>query len=228
MARIKHKIAVLIALYKSKEFLTSKIESIKRQTAFEDALFIFLNCQDDDCEAPCKELLKSHRNIRHVYFNEHVSLYQSWNHGIIISNTEYICNYNADDQWHPEFLEKCINELDRDDSTSVLSTGVLVTDLPNQLWPEWNYQDKMPKHVYPLSSPGPSPVWRRSLHKKYGNFGNYHVIGDARFWEKCYANGEKFGIIRDDLVLYFRNPNSLERRRCNQTGDRLLDIDLTR
>ena len=43
MARIKHKIAVLIALYKSKEFLTSKIESIKRQTAFEDALFIFLN-----------------------------------------------------------------------------------------------------------------------------------------------------------------------------------------
>ncbi len=228
MARPKHKITVLIALYKSREYIASKIESIKQQTAFEDALFIFLNCLDDECEGPCKQLVKSNRNVRHVYFDQHIGLYETWNYGLKISDTEYVCNYNADDQWHPEFLEKCLSELDANKSIGIISTGVLITDVPNQLWPEWNYQDRMPKHTYPLSSPGPSPVWRRSLHKKYGNFGDYHVIGDARFWEKCYAAGEKFRLIRDDLVLYFRNPNSLERRRCHQTGDRLIDIDLSK
>jgi hypothetical protein len=55
-------------------------------------------------------------------------------------------------------------------------------------------------------------MWRRSLHKKYGLFGDYRVIGDAKLWEKWYGGGVKFGTINKNMVLYLNHIDSLERR----------------
>jgi hypothetical protein len=39
---------------------------------------------------------------------------------------------------------------------------------------------------------GPMPVWRRSLHEKYGFFdGKMHSAGDYEFWLRLTSSGEK-------------------------------------
>lgn len=222
-----YRIVVLVALYKSGKFIESKIQSIKQQTILNDALIVFLNCQNHDNElAACETFAAERSNIVNIVFNEHIQLYPSWNIGIQRTKSQYMTNYNADDQWHPTYLERCCNYLDQNGSVGIVSTGVLITHIPNQVWPNWTSHDKMPAYAYPLSTAGPCPVWRRTLHDKYGYFGNYRVIGDARMWEKFHAGGEKFGLIKDDLALYYASKDSLERRHDPVTGQSFRDIDL--
>jgi len=223
---MKPKVTVLVALYKAGEFLQSKLKSLERQTIFNQAKIIFLNCQNHDNESElCTKFADTHQNVQHILFDEHISLYESWNVGITQSDSLYLVNYNADDQWHPQFLERCVDFLDKNAQYAIISTGVLITDIPNQLYPNWNHFGKMPAFAYPLSSAGPCPMWRRKLHEKYGLFENYRVIGDARFWERLHAGQEQFGLINDDLVLYYTSKDSLERRR-DEAGISYIDLDL--
>ncbi len=69
-------------------------------------------------------------------------------------------------------------------------------------------------------------MWRRSLHDKYGYFGNYRTIGDARIWETWHANNEKFSRLDEDLVLYYSYRDSLERRIDKETGKTYRELDL--
>lgn len=219
---------VLCALYKSGNYLVSKLQSIRNLKAMQDARFIFLNCMNLDNEKVLvNSFAEEYDNITHVTFNNHIRLYESWNVGIKMSDTEYICTYNADDQWHPNYLVSMMEFLDQHKEYNIVSSGVLITDMPNQVYPDWDRQiGKIPQYAYPKSSAGPCPMWRRSLHAKYGYFGNYRVIGDARFWEAMHAGGERFGLLDKDLVLYLANPNSLERRNDESTGRNLRDLDL--
>lgn len=220
------RVTVLVAIYKAKRFLQSKFKSLLQQTAFNDSHIFLLNCQDLQGESAfCKKFAADHTNVSYVEFDEHIGLYASWNHAILNSRSDYIVNYNADDQWHPEYLQKCVNYLDEHEQCAIVTTGVLVTDRPNSLYPAWSHIGRIPASPYPLGTAGPSPMWRRSMHDKYGLFGDYQVIGDAKFWERLHAGGEQFHLIPDDLVLYYTSPDSLERRVDEKTGMKILDLE---
>jgi len=223
---MQYKILILIAVYKARQYVESKIASLVQQTIFNQCKILFLNCQNLENEnEEIEKAAAQYANIEIVNFSEYVKLYDSWNIGISQNlNIPYCTNYNMDDQWNPTYLEKAIQHLEETDA-DIVSSGVLVTDTINQVWPNWSPTGRMPLATYPASTAGPSPVWRMALHEKYGLFGSYLTIGDARIWETWYANGVKFGLISEDLVLYYRNPESLERRR-DSSGVLLRDVDL--
>lgn len=222
-----YKVAVLIAFYKSQRYVEAKLKCIRAQTIFNDAIFVILNCQnlenEKDIYTPFENAWE---NVISIDYPEYTKLYPTWNDGIKATSSDYIVNFNADDQWNPQYLERCVRWLDRHDDYAVVSTEILQTTTPNQLWPRWDHiTGKLPSHTYPFTTAGPCPVWRRSLHSKYGYFEDYYVISDARMWEKWHAGGEKFGILKEELALYYHDTNSLERRH-HESGGLLRDIDL--
>jgi len=220
-------ITILVSIYQAGAFLHAKIKNLLQIENFEDCWIVLLNCQDLHNESLIyADFVGQHPNVLEIKYSQHINLYPTWNDGIAITNSRYIMNSNVDDMLHPEYVRTCTRYLDENHDVSVVSSKVLMTDTPNQIWPEWDWCDQMPFHAYPLSSAGPCPVWRRSLHDKYGYFNDFRVIGDARMWEKWYAGGEKFGLIDKQLVLYLRNPHSLERRADPITGVSLRDLDL--
>jgi glycosyltransferase involved in cell wall biosynthesis len=223
---VKKRVAILIAVYKASGYVESKIASLLDQTALDQAQVVLLNCQDLENESHLFRTFKTSDNVLEIVYTNYKKLYGTWNDGIKASNSDFIVNYNMDDQWHPDFLKKCISFLDANPDFATVSTRVLITDTPNQVWSrkQWHPTDELPFLPYPLSSAGPSPMWRRSLHEKYGLFQDHYVISDALMWEKWLEGGEKFGLIDEPLTLYYRNPNSLERR--HEGGMRLIDIDL--
>lgn len=191
---------------------------------FDSTQFILLNCQNLDSERSMYIDFLRHPNVSEILYDQHVKLYTTWNDGIRVSHSDYIVNSNIDDHWRPDFLEVCASFLERSTQHAVVSTRILTTSMANQI-DSWQSDGELPFLPYPQSTAGPCPMWRRSLHDQYGYFDNHHVIGDARMWEKWHAGGEKFGLIDMPLVLYYRNPESLERR-SNADGVRLRDIDL--
>ena len=222
------KITVLVAIYKAGKFIEAKIENLKKQTIFKDCNIILLNCQDLDKESHYyKEFFSDNDNITEIFHYNHVKLYKSWNNGIQETSSKYIINSNVDDMWDPNYLKECVKFLDNNESYACVTSQILVTDIPNQYdHTSWKHVSKIPSDTYPNTTAGPSPMWRRSLHKKYGYFGDYHVVGDDKMWEKWYAGGEKFGLINRDMVLYYMSVNSLERRVDPKTKISLRNIDL--
>lgn len=195
---------------------------------FNDCWIVLLNCQNLEGESALfAEFVNQHENVIEIRYNEYIKLYSSWNDGIKNTDSEYIVNYNMDDQWHPEYLETCTKWLNENQDHAIVSSGCYVACNPNQVWPNWKWIDKMPFYKYPLSTAGPCPVWRRVLHDKYGYFEDHYVISDAKFWEQLYTGNEKFGLIDSFMVLYYQNPESLERRCDPKTGQPLITIDKT-
>jgi len=220
-------ITILVGIYDSRKFIEAKIRNLQQLTVFSDCWVVLLNCLDLGRESEIyADFVRDNDNVIEIRYSTHVHLYPTWNDGIVVTNSTYIMNSNVDDMLHPDYVSLCTEYLDSHPDIAVVSSRVIMTDTPNQIYPDWEWCDEMPFHAYPQSTAGPCPVWRRSLHEKYGYFDNYRVIGDARMWEKWLAGGEKFGLLDKKLVLYLRNPNSLERRRDPTTGRSLRELDL--
>lgn len=217
---------ILIAIYKAGQYIEAKIKNLKQQTYFDRCNIVLLNCQNLDNEATVyADFLAENPNVMEISYDKHTRLYPTWNDGIKTTESTYIMNSNVDDMLHPQYVEACSKWLDENQDYCCVTTGILLTHKPNQLWPNWDWKDRLPFRVYPTSTAGPCPLWRRSLHDKYGFFGNYRVIGDAKMWEKWLAGGEKFGMLKRDFVLYYAHSGSLERR-TDTKGQSFRDLDL--
>jgi len=227
---IPHKlITILVALYEAGHFLRAKLQNLEQLVDFDKCWIVLLNCENKHNEADVyADFAARHSNVIVIRYNLHVNLYATWNHGIISTNSTYVMNSNVDDLLHPEYVRICTNYLDAHKKIAVVSSKVMVTDIPNQTWPDWEFLHPMPFLAYPLATAGPCPVWRKSLHYTYGLFDvRCEVVGDAIMWEKWVLGGEVFGLIDQQLALYYRNPRSLERRR-DENGVSLIQKDLVR
>lgn len=220
-------LTILVALWKAGRFLEAKIENLRALDGFEKCWIVLLNCENHDNESEIyRQFLEENDNVIDIRYDQHINLYPTWNDGIKATKSRYVMNSNADDMLHPTYAQRCCHWLDSHQEYACVSSSVLVTMEPNQAdHIKWKSKRKMPFHPYPLSSAGPCPVWRRSLHGKYGYFGDYRVIGDARMWELWHAGKEQFGMIKEDLVLYYRTNSSLEMR-FDHNGTLYRDLDI--
>ena len=220
------KVTILIAVHEAAQHVESKIKSLIAQTIINDCTIVLLHCQNHQNEIELFDAFATSRaNVIRVFHRQHEWLYDSWNTGLLVTDSEYVTTYNMDDQWHPEFLQTTTSYLDANQQVGIVSTRILVTDQPNQVWPDWTNIAEIPFYPYPESTAGPSPVWRRSLHHSHGLFTSYRTIGDARIWEKWYAAGEQFAVIDVPFTLYYLNKTSLERRR-DENGHSYRELDL--
>ncbi len=220
------RVSVLVAIYRSGKFLGDKLKTLQNQSAFNKCQFILLNCQNIDNERSIYEKFATQENVITIEYTDYQYLYATWNDGITLARSDYIMNSNADDMLHPECIEHLINALDNNHDHDVVHGDSYVTDIPNQHWPRWSYHGLI-KTMYPLGTAGPCPMWRRSLHDRFGLFDNYRSIGDARIWEKWYMNNVKFLHVPGALSLYYHAPgHNLEVRLDTLTGKSLRTLDL--
>lgn len=95
--------SVIIPLYNKEKFIKNTLESVLNQT-FEDFELLIVNDGSTDSS---EAVVQSFSDKRIHYFhktNEGVSAAR--NFGIERSNSQYIAFIDADDRWHPDFLEK--------------------------------------------------------------------------------------------------------------------------
>ena len=71
--------------------------------------------------------------------------------------------------------------------------------------------------LYSHNIPHCCPVWRKSLHNKFGYFNEkeYGTYADYEFWLRCMDDSTLFGFIPIVSVIYYINPNSHGRRNAN-------------
>ena len=150
----------------------------------------------DDTEAVVQEWVQKDARVRYIR-QENQSVAVARNNGIASTNAKFVCCLDADDAIEPEFIEKCVRELERDNSLGLVYTKIrhILPDGRTGVspWPgEWDFDDQLRrKNQVPTCN-----VFRREVWENLGGFKKrYCPIGagseDAEFWTRIGAYGWK-------------------------------------
>ncbi|HHH42529.1 MAG TPA: glycosyltransferase, partial [Gammaproteobacteria bacterium] len=142
--------------------------------------------------------------------------YAAWNRAIAEANGKYLTSANTDDRHVPTAYERMVSELEANPDVALVYADSAVTRVENAgieaapveayfRWPGFD-----PRHLFSVCYIGPQPMWRRSVHDRYGLFDEeMTVAGDYDFWLRM-AGTEIFRHIPEVLGLYLAAASSIE------------------
>lgn len=187
------KIALLVSIYNSGEWIESRLKNLLEATSNIDAEIICMNADSPDPLDHMIPLAYASMNDKFHYIKlpTRIGIYEAWNEAIKISNSEYLANANTDDLSGPLLYKTLCDYMDTNKNCGVSycswwSIGAAPKD--------WNSgQGGEPVNPgqfagnFDRAQIGHFPVWRKSLHDQVGFFdGSLTALGDADFWAKVY------------------------------------------
>lgn len=213
----KPRVTIITSVWNGDEYIEGFLADITRQTIFADSELILINANSPgNEEAVIKPYLERFPNIVYVKLEKDPGIYSVWNQAIKMAKSDLISNANLDDRSHPEALELHVKMLESDPSIDLVYGDTNITTIPNSKFETCPKFDK--KFVREFSHkdmlydclPGPRPVWRKSMHERYGYFDPFfESSGDYEMWLRAVSQGSQFKKIDGAYVLYYWNPKGL-------------------
>jgi hypothetical protein len=224
-------LTILTSVYKP-NFFEDFVNDTISQTIFEDCKWEIFEVGVD--EPSYKKTLPD--NVRYRSAKKRTSVYEEWNRLAKESKTPYLANYNCDDRSNKIHLETLVNYLEIDYDSSMAYCPNLETNKENETFESNSAGNSgFPCYAFDAekywlnNSAHARPVWRKTLHDKYGYFNtDYKICADYDFWLKCIQGGEKFAkAVQNPLYLYYRNPEGVSSKK-DSLQDALKEIDKIR
>jgi hypothetical protein len=140
------------------------------------------------------------------------TIYASWNTGIEAAHGEYIANANSDDLYTINALRDMAHVLDlHPDCAVVYGDHLKSVEYKGKPISRANRSSGGFEELKKRYFVGPMPMWRKSLHDKYGLFDpEMRVSGDYEFFLRIAAHGEKFFYLDEIVGTYLWRKNSAE------------------
>jgi len=216
-------VSIITSVYKGDKFIKGFLEDIVQQTIFDKCELIIINANSPGNEEPIiNEYVKLYSNIIYQRLKKDPGLYAVWNMGIKLSRAEYIVNANIDDRLKYTCYEEFVAALDNDTTIDVVYSGAYETLKPNETFYNNSSKGKTIEHscqdfnkkkliIEGVPYPNNHPMWRKSLHAKYGLFdAQYKVVGDLEMWMRISMIGDAvIKRIPELHGLFYTNPNGL-------------------
>lgn len=222
-----YKVTIITSIYKSSKYLDGFLENITSQTIFKDCELYLINGNSPEYkieESIIDPYLKSFNNIRYERLDKDPGIYACWNLMIKNSNSSYITNANTDDRIMEDCIEKHINILDNNPNIDVVYCYNIRSHVPNtQPWMIVGNEDIFPTAPFSkqlmlqANLPHNHPVWRRSLHDKFGYFEEKKYVSgsDWDFWLRCTSQDSQMQLIPEKLGIYYQNPDGMSTKQEN-------------
>jgi predicted O-linked N-acetylglucosamine transferase (SPINDLY family)/glycosyltransferase involved in cell wall biosynthesis len=216
----KIKVSAIVSTYNSEAFFAGCLEDLVNQTLYQtgELEIIIIDSNSSENEgAIARQYQGKYQNIIYQRTDQRETIYSAWNRGIQLAQGKYITNANTDDRHRPDALAKLASYLDENAEIGIVYADQLITSKPNETWwntsadqrwdwPEFDYEELEKRCIL-----GSQPMWRKSLHEKYGDFRpEFQVAGDYEFWLRV-GKQEKIAHLPEILGLYFNNIQGLEK-----------------
>ena len=213
------KASILISLYQADDYIDEFLERLTHQSYLKNSECIFL-INEDDIGDVTKKVKNFPFEKQVVEIQEVENLYTSWNRGIDLARGEYLINMNVDDYHMMSLLETHILALDSNPEfglvygicryTNEAFSKAQVVHFNNISYSKvMNYVVEKNQRIV-----GCCPMWRKSLHEKYGKFDDetYKGAADHDMWIRLMLGGEKFGFIDALSSIQFLHKDTLTSR----------------
>jgi glycosyltransferase involved in cell wall biosynthesis len=213
------KISIIGSVYDADEFIEGYLEDITSQTIFKEKCeLILINANSPGNEEPViKKYMEKYPNIIYKKLDQDPGIYAVWNMAVKMASGEFLTNANMDDRKAPASIEKHAKALFVAKDSDLVYADSFIVHEPNKKWSEvprdsqrYNFEQFSAKAMLRGNLPHNNPMWRKSLHDKFGYFNEQHKsASDWEFWLTCVAGGTKFTKINEVLGVYYFNPKGI-------------------
>jgi glycosyltransferase involved in cell wall biosynthesis len=213
------KISIVSSVYDAEDFIESFLEDITRQTIFKDKCeLILINANSPGNEEPIiKKYMEQYPNIIYKKLDKDPGVYAVWNMAVKMASGEFITNANMDDRKAPHSIERHAQHLYLNKECDLVYSDSFIVHEPNKKWEDldgncqrYNFEQFSPKAMLRGNLPHNNPMWRKTLHDKFGYFNeDYKSASDWEFWLTCVVGNSKFLKINDILGIYYFNPKGI-------------------
>ena len=215
------KISVIIPAYNVEKYVEKNLKSLIDQTFYDFEVIIINDGSTDNTEKIIKEVLQDANFQWKLINQDNQGVSAARNRGIIESKGEYICFLDADDYYHPSFLEKMYNKAKENNYDAVFcnysyvhESGKTIRE-PKQakeyfgveLTGEEALKQILNGHVYIL-------VFNYICKKKLLNEHNISYTKgcthgeDQEFWMKVFFHAMLVNSVTETLVYYVKRKGS--------------------
>jgi len=227
---------LVTSVFKSDQFLSGFLENSRKLIGYGKMVeHVFLVSKLSDFEINLfDDVLERDDQSILIWNRTDPGLYECWCIGIRLSRTDYVSNANVDDLRDPEHVLTLVQDLEAHPDCLVAATAInpFYEYPPDGHLPAdragW-YSDRAgrfgffdlavlldgePPQLASHNIPHCMPVWRRSLHDRFGWFdeARYGTYADWAFWLKCLEGGRSGWLNSRPLSFYYVNPTSHNRR----------------
>ena len=210
-------------IYKGGEFIEGYMEDMLRQSIFDEVNFFILDCASPENEVDVIQRYLHHDNITYRRINEDPGIYASWNLCVKETQGELITNWNVDDRKSPWSLEIMKDCLILNPDVDICYGNTIVSAELNEKWLGLKSQQLYPcnetnhwKDLLQNNNPHCMPMWRRSVHERFGYFNEeYKTASDAEMWLRAAKGGAKLQKINDTVGIYYKNPDGISSPQSN-------------
>jgi len=202
------KVSVIIPCYNLGAFLDEAVESVLGQS-FEDFEIVIVNDGSTD-QLTIQMLQKYDKPRTKVLWTENQGLPSARNNGIRASEGAYVCCLDADDKYHPDFLAKTMEVLERDLSEKIgfVTTWAQVFGEENRVWMTTGYD---PARLALENVVHVASLFRRTCWEKVGGYAPNLRDGyeDWNFWLSIVARGYRWDCVKEALFCYRKRKQSM-------------------
>jgi glycosyltransferase involved in cell wall biosynthesis len=122
------KVTVGLPVFNGERYLRISIESILRQTFSDFEFLIVDNASTDSTEQICREYAASDSRIRYCKNDINIGAPRNFNKVFSLSIGTYLKWSTADDYVAPDYIEKCLEVLERDSDTVLCYPRAILVD----------------------------------------------------------------------------------------------------
>ena len=206
-------VSAIVSAYYAEEYLEGRLANLTAQTP-QPEIVVICKRESREHDITLDFMRRNDAAITVIVTDDIPTVYKAWNVGIEAASGDFITNSNCDDRLYPGALAKLAAAMDGNKKYSVAYANVDIVEtiggapVGRYEWAEGGIQALMTGCFL-----GPMPMWRKSLHAKYGGFdADMHSAGDYEFWMRLAKAGEKFFHVRECVGAYLKRPNSAEHR----------------
>lgn len=211
-ASMTGRVSAIVSAYYAEPYLKGRIENLLDQDEHPEIIAI---CRNGSVEHKILEDNEWADRITYILTDDTPSVYQAWNIGIKAASRKYVTNANCDDRLYAGALKSMADILDQESTYGVVYSDIhIVTEIGKEPEGVFKWMEGGLKELLTGCFLGPMPMWRKSLHDRFGYFDEfYKSAGDYEYWMRLASNGVKFYKIRGAVVgAYLKRQNSVEAR----------------
>jgi glycosyltransferase involved in cell wall biosynthesis len=144
----KGRVTVGMPVYNGERYIREAIDSILSQTYDDFELIISDNASTDRTEEICRDYVRRDPRLR--YRRNPVNRGAAWNHNCLVgaATGSFFKWVSADDLYHPEYLVRCLAELEKDPAAVLAYPKTVLIDADGkairQYDPEWELRSDAP------------------------------------------------------------------------------------